>query len=93
MNRSEIVIEFGGHTDDVGDAELNKTLSEERAAAVRQYLIDKGIAPERLLFTDDRPNNIATAARRGWQVHLFEGPKGWADRLVAAGLLTPGEAA
>jgi 2-haloacid dehalogenase len=54
---------------------------------------DCGIEPERLLFTDDRLDNIATAARRGWQVHLFEGPQGWADRLVAAGLLTPGEAA
>ncbi|MEH6644453.1 HAD family hydrolase [Sulfitobacter sp.] len=45
-----------------------------------------------LLFTDDRTENIAAAAARGWQTHLFEGSQGWADRLVAAGLLTPEEA-
>lgn len=42
-----LVIE--GHTDHVGDANANKVLSEKRAAAVRQYLIDThGIASERL---------------------------------------------
>ncbi len=51
-----------------------------------------GLAGDALLFTDDRPDNIAVAAARGWQTHLFEGPQGWADRLVAAGLLTPEEA-
>lgn len=54
---------------------------------------DCGVAPEALIFTDDRPDNIDMAARRGWQVHLFEGPQGWADRLVAAGLLSKDQAA
>ena len=54
---------------------------------------DCGIAPERLLFTDDKADNIAAAAARGWQTHLFEGPQGWAARLVAEGLLTEEEAA
>ena len=53
---------------------------------------DCGIAPERLLFTDDRADNIAAAAARGWQTHLFEHPQGWAERLVAEGLLTPEDA-
>lgn len=53
---------------------------------------DSGIAPQDLLFTDDRPENIAAAAARGWQTHLFEHPKGWADCIVRAGLLTPEEA-
>lgn len=53
---------------------------------------DCGIAPEALLFVDDRPENIAAAAARGWQVHLFDGPEGWAAALVGAGLLTAGEA-
>jgi 2-haloacid dehalogenase len=52
-----------------------------------------GVAPDRLLFTDDRPDNIAVADARGWHTHLFEGPRGWADRLVAEGLLTESEAA
>ena len=48
---------------------------------------DCGVAPDRLLFTDDRADNIATARARGWQVHLFEGPDGLATRLIAEGLL------
>lgn len=46
------------------------------------------IAPDQLLFIDDRPENIQAAAARGWQTHLFEGPDGLAARLVAEGLLT-----
>ena len=48
---------------------------------------DCGFVPEHLLFTDDRPANIAAAVARGWQGHLFERPAGLADRLVAEGLL------
>lgn len=52
-----------------------------------------GMSPETLLFTDDRGDNIAAAAARGWQTHLFTEPKGLAARLVAEGLLTEKEAA
>ena len=45
-----------------------------------------------LFFTDDKPENIAAAAARGWQTHLFEGPEGLAARLVAEGLLREEEA-
>lgn len=51
-----------------------------------------GVAPEALLFTDDRADNIAAAEARGWQVHHFTGPDGWARRLVADGLLNETEA-
>ncbi|SIO51730.1 2-haloacid dehalogenase [Rhodovulum sp. ES.010] len=47
---------------------------------------ETGIAPERLIFTDDRPENIAAAARRGWQTHLFEAAESWVARLVEAGV-------
>ncbi|MEH6390031.1 MAG: HAD family phosphatase [Sulfitobacter sp.] len=59
-------------------------------AAVEQQT---GLSPDALLFTDDRPDNIAAARVRGWQTHLFEGPTGWAARLVDEGLLSPEEAA
>ncbi|MCA1287867.1 HAD family hydrolase [Salipiger bermudensis] len=52
---------------------------------------DCGLAPETLLFTDDRADNIAAAAARGWQTHLFEGPEGWAACLRAHGLLSEGD--
>ncbi len=51
-----------------------------------------GKAPSELLFTDDRPENIAAAAVRGWKTHLFDTPDTWAARLVAEGLLTEEEA-
>lgn len=51
-----------------------------------------GVAPGALLFADDRAENLAAAAARGWRTHLFDGPGGWAARLVAEGLLTDEEA-
>ncbi|MGP6087809.1 HAD family hydrolase [Antarctobacter jejuensis] len=51
-----------------------------------------GLPGEALLFADDRADNIAAAEARGWNGHLFTGPDGWADRLVAEGLLTESEA-
>ena len=53
---------------------------------------DCGIAGDRLLFTDDRADNIAAAAARGWRTHQFESWQGWARRLVAEGLLSAQEA-
>lgn len=50
-----------------------------------------GLSGDALLFTDDRPENIKAATERGWQTHLFEGPQGWADKLIAAGLMTHAE--
>ena len=37
-----------GHTDSVGSTDYNQTLSERRADAVRRYLINGGITPERI---------------------------------------------
>ena len=41
-------VRIEGHTDDRGGDEFNQRLSERRAEAVRDYLIDRGVAPERL---------------------------------------------
>ena len=54
---------------------------------------DCGLPPDSLLFADDRADNIAQAQSRGWRGHLFDGPQGWADRLVSEGLLSEAEAA
>jgi len=43
-----LTIEVSGHTDNRGNAYLNKKLSGERASSVRKYLIEKGIKAERL---------------------------------------------
>jgi outer membrane protein OmpA-like peptidoglycan-associated protein len=43
-------IRINGHTDDVGDDAANLKLSELRAKAVHDFLLQKGIAPNRLTF-------------------------------------------
>ncbi len=53
---------------------------------------DCGLPPDALLFVDDRADNIAAAAARGWRTHQFDGPAGWAQRLIDEGLLTQQEA-
>lgn len=49
-------------------------------------------SPNRLLFADDRIDNINAANARGWQTHHFTSAQGWAQTLVAHGLLTDKEA-
>lgn len=49
---------------------------------------DCGIAPENLLFVDDRSDNIAMAKSRGWQTHQFVTAEAWGECLVSHGLLT-----
>lgn len=51
-----------------------------------------GLPPQALLFTDDKPENTAAAAARGWQTHHFTGWRPWAEHLVSAGLLDRKEA-
>ena len=63
------------------------------AALIYQMLEDgSGLSGDELIFADDRTDNIVVAGARGWKTHLFEHPQGWADRLVAEGLLTESEA-
>lgn len=58
-------------------------------AQVYQMLEDDcGIRPEKLLFADDRQDNITAAQKRGWHTHLFETPEGWAHCLIDHELLT-----
>lgn len=51
-------IELGGHTDNQGAKQHNKTLSQNRANAVKDYLIKQGITAERLSakgYADEMP--------------------------------------
>jgi len=44
----EMELSIDGHTDNVGSDEMNQTLSDNRAATVKNYFISKGIAENRL---------------------------------------------
>ncbi|MBL8910607.1 MAG: OmpA family protein [Archangium sp.] len=61
-------IQIEGHTDNTGDAALNRTLSNDRANAVMNYLVGKGVAAARLKavgFGPDKPADTnATPAGR-----------------------------
>lgn len=53
-------IEIQGHTDSIGTEQYNQGLSERRAKAVKSYLENKGIKPERLTtkgFGESSPVN------------------------------------
>jgi len=49
-------IEIGGHTDNVGSVTYNKNLSNERAEAVVNYLVGKGIEKSRLTYNGYGPD-------------------------------------
>ena len=48
IENSNYIIEVQGHTDNVGKAETNKKLSDQRANAVMKYLISQGVPEDRL---------------------------------------------
>ena len=51
MNTNELInIRVNGHTDNVGNEEFNKNLSRDRAKAIYDYLISRGISASRLSF-------------------------------------------
>ena len=61
--------EIQGHTDSQGNAGANLALSFRRAIATKNYLVNKGIAPERLItkgYGDTEPiaSNETAAGRR-----------------------------
>lgn len=57
-----------GHTDSVGDYKINRELSLRRASAVRNYLVDSGIAKDRIAVvglgeSDPIDNNLTKEGR------------------------------
>jgi len=47
---SGVIMEIGGHTDNIGDEAYNETLSENRAKAVYKYLLEHQIDKKRLSY-------------------------------------------
>ena len=53
----ELKLEVAGYTDNRGNRNYNMRLSQDRAEAVRQYLVSQGIAAERLQAKGYGPDN------------------------------------
>jgi outer membrane protein OmpA-like peptidoglycan-associated protein len=78
--KEKIKIRLEGHTDNVGSEESNLRLSEQRAEAVKNYLIEKGISGDRLKakgFGAVKPiaensSPEGRAKNRRTEVHLIE---------------------
>jgi len=52
MNENpEMLLAIDGHTDNVGSDEMNQTLSDNRAASVKTYLVSKGVSESRITAT------------------------------------------
>jgi outer membrane protein OmpA-like peptidoglycan-associated protein len=70
FNFPKATLRIEGHSDSIGDAVLNQTLSEQRADAVKNYLIQKEIDPKRLIakgFGSSKPlfkDNIGNQKNR-----------------------------
>ena len=72
-------IEVSGHTDNTGSVATNRTLSSNRALAVRNYLTSQGVAADRLEYNGygpDRPiapnnNEDGRAANRRVEVEVL----------------------
>ncbi len=48
LQAAGVQVTITGHTDDTGNTMFNQQLSEQRAGAVKHYLVQKGVAPGRV---------------------------------------------
>ncbi len=61
IEHSDLYILLGGHADERGSREYNLGLSERRAGAVKDYLVEKGIDPSKIMifaYGEDYPVRI-----------------------------------
>lgn len=70
-------ITIEGHTDNVGSDELNMALSQRRAEAVKNYLVNRGVAAERITATGKgegfpvTSNNTAAGRQKNRRVEVI----------------------
>jgi len=73
----ELKLEIEGHTDSIGGDNFNQSLSEKRAATVRDYLLDSGVPMSNVVargFGKLRPiaaNNTATGRKLNRRVEMI----------------------
>lgn len=57
----EMILEINGYTDNTGSLAFNMKISKQRAESVRNYLINQGIQPGRLIANGYGPENPMTS--------------------------------
>jgi outer membrane protein OmpA-like peptidoglycan-associated protein len=88
-NNPELYVEVAGHTDSIGDNEANLKLSQLRADAIKNYLVNKGIDPKRFFtvgYGEEfpiAPNTTEEGRKqnRRTEIVIIENPK---DRKLLA---------
>lgn len=71
----QVVISIEGHTDNIGDPDQNKIISEQRAQKIKTWLEGKGIAADRLIASGwgDRLPRASNDTEEGRKInHLVE---------------------
>lgn len=82
MQSGQAPVSVIGHTDNVGAADFNQTLSERRAQRVAAFLVGLGVAPERLVTAgrgalQPRATNATAAGRQSnRRIQLLVSPGG-----------------
>jgi OOP family OmpA-OmpF porin len=77
-HKPSVRIEISGHTDNVGKKQLNKKLSQQRADAVKAYLVAQGVDAERVEaigYGDEKPlvpNDTAAGQQRNRRIEARE---------------------
>ncbi|MCG8577783.1 MAG: OmpA family protein [Flavobacteriales bacterium] len=79
-NKPHLKIEIAGHTDSDGDENANMKLSQNRADAVKNYLIKKGISADRLIAKGygesspiaDNSSESGKALNRRTEIHILD---------------------
>jgi outer membrane protein OmpA-like peptidoglycan-associated protein len=73
----ELTVQVEGHTDSIGSEDFNQTLSEHRAGAVRDFLVDQGVIRDSVTakgFGKTKPvatNDTAEGRQRNRRVELI----------------------
>jgi outer membrane protein OmpA-like peptidoglycan-associated protein len=74
---SKATVNVSGHTDNTGKEDYNLTLSSERAEVVAEFLLDRGVDPERVSSNGKGssqpilPNNTPEGRRKNRRVEIL----------------------
>jgi outer membrane protein OmpA-like peptidoglycan-associated protein len=83
LQQTDLKVQIEGHTDSSGNPRINQQLSTQRANAVRDALIERGISADRLSVTGrgseapiaDNDNPVGRERNRRVELYLLRAPQ------------------